>query len=132
MAIDENRLARLPATLRPVAALWLRRLEETQGGASLPAGVEDQLLRVVAVSEFAGNALLRDWDYWRGRLERLSTPADPGELREFAADPGHGDASIDEVKARLRRFRHRYLLGLLWREVAGTAALAETLESLSA
>ena len=131
MVIDDNRLARLPGTLRPAAALWLQRLEETQGSASLPADVEDQLLRVVAVSEFAGNALLRDWGYWQGRLERLSSPPDPGELREFAADPGHGDASIDEVKARLRRFRHRYMLGVLWREVAGTAALAETLEALS-
>ncbi len=131
MTIDEDRLARLPGTLRPSAALWLQRLEETHAGASLPAGFEDQLLRVVAVSEFAANALLRDWNYWQGRFERLVAPPDPRELREFAADPGHGDAGIDEVKARLRRLRHRYMLGVLWREVAGTAALEETLEALS-
>jgi glutamate-ammonia-ligase adenylyltransferase len=39
---------------------------------------------------------------------------------------------MDEIKSRLRRFRHRYLLHVLWREVAGKAALAETLEALSA
>jgi len=131
MAIDENRLARLPGTLRPAAALWLQRLEETHAGACLPAGVEDQLLRIVAVSEFAGNVLLRDWDYWQGRFERLAAPPDLRELHEFAADPGHGDAGIDEVKARLRRLRQRYMLGILWRELAGTAALADTLEALS-
>ena len=132
MAIDANRLVRLPETLRPAAALWLRRLEETQGSADLPADVEDPLLRVVAVSEFAGNALLRDWGYWQGRLEQLAAPPEPRELREFAAEQGRGDADIDAVKARLRRFRHRYLLRLLWREVAGTASLTETLEALSA
>jgi glutamate-ammonia-ligase adenylyltransferase len=131
MTIDENRLARLPETLRSAAILWLRRLEEMQGSAGLPADVEHQLLRVVAVSEFAGNALLRDWDYWHGRLARLASPPDPRELRAFADETGRSDVSIDEVKARLRRFRRRYMLGLLWREVAGTATLAETLEALS-
>ena len=132
MAIDENRLQRLPETLRPAASLWLRRLEETQGSDSLPADVEETLLRVVAVSEFAGHALLRDWDHWQGRLGRLAAPPDPGELGEFAAGMNGGDAGIDAVKARLRRFRNRYLLRLLWREVAGTTTLAETLGGLSA
>jgi glutamate-ammonia-ligase adenylyltransferase len=132
MDIDENRLLQLPETLRPAATLWLRRLEEVQGSPDLPADSEDQLLRIVAVSEFAGNALLRDWGYWHGRLEQLSSAPDPRELREFADEPSHGNAGGDEVKARLRRFRHRYMLRLLWREVAGTATLAETLEALSA
>ena len=131
MAIDENRLQRLPETLRPAAFRWLQRLEEVQGSDSLPEDVEDTLLRVVAVSEFAGHALLRDWGYWQDRLERLASPPDPRELSEFAAGTNGADPGIDVVKARLRRFRHRYLLRLLWREVAGTATLAETLEGLS-
>jgi glutamate-ammonia-ligase adenylyltransferase len=131
MAIDENRLQRLPETLRPAAFRWLQRLEEVQGSDSLPEDVEDTLLRVVAVSEFAGHALLRDWGYWQDRLERLASPPDPRELSEFAAGANGADPGIDVVKARLRRFRHRYLLRLLWREVAGTATLAETLEGLS-
>ena len=131
MAIDENRLQRLPETLRPAAILWLQRLEEVQGSTSLPGDVEDTLLRVIAVSEFAGHALLRDWDYWQGRLERLVSQPDPRELDQFAAGANGADDGIDAVKAGLRRFRHRFLLRLLWREVAGTATLAETLEGLS-
>jgi glutamate-ammonia-ligase adenylyltransferase len=131
MAIDEDRLRRLPEALRPVVALWFDRLEEAQGTVNLSAADADLLLRVVAVSDFAGGVLLRDWDYWRDRLGELSSPVDPHALRETADGAGGSQASVDEVKSRLRRFRHRYMLGVLWREVAGTATLAETLGALS-
>jgi glutamate-ammonia-ligase adenylyltransferase len=132
MSIDEDKLGRLPEALRPVVSLWFDRLEEAHGSPDLAGDIEDQLLRVVAASEFAGNALLRDWDYWKGRLEQLSSPPDLRGLQEFARDVGSGGASIDEVKSRLRRFRHRYMLNVLWREVAGVAELDETLGALSA
>ena len=132
MPIDDDKLRRLPETLRPVVARWFDRLEETHGSPDLAGDSEDQLLRVVAVSEFAGNVLLRDWDYWQERLQRLSSPPDPDELRAFADDVGNSAESVDDVKSRLRRFRHRYMLGVLWREVAGTAELGETLGALSA
>ena len=132
MAIDEHRLDELPEALRPAVARWFERLEETHGSAELATDVEDQLQRVVAVSEFAANVLLRDWEYWQSRLQQLALPPDPEVLNEFAGDLAASEAGIDEVKSRLRRFRHRFMLQILWREVAGTAELAETLGALSA
>ncbi len=131
MAIDEDRLRRLPEALRPIVALWFDRLEEAHGAVDLPVDSADLLLRVVAVSEFAAGVLLRDWDFWRDRLDELSSPADPRTLRAFADEGGGSEASADQVKSQLRRFRHHYMLGVLWREVAGTATLAETLGELS-
>ena len=132
MAIDADRLDELPEALRPAVARWFERLEETHGSVELAADVENQLQRVVAVSEFAANVLLRDWDYWQSRLQQLASPPDREVLNEFAGDLAASEVGIDEVKSRLRRFRHRYMLQILWREVAGTAELAETLGALSA
>ncbi len=132
MLIDDDKLSRLPEPLRPVVSRWFERLVEAHGSPQLAGDVEEQLLCVVAASEFAGNTLLRDWDYWQGRLERLSLPPDLHGLQEFARDVGRDGASVDAVKSRLRRFRHRYMLNVLWREVAGTAELDETLGALSA
>jgi [glutamine synthetase] adenylyltransferase / [glutamine synthetase]-adenylyl-L-tyrosine phosphorylase len=132
MAIDEDRLDGLPEALRPVVARWYERLEETHASINLAADVENQLLRVVAVSDFAGSTLLRDWEYWQSRLEQLESPPDPEVLNRFADELAASEAGIDEVKSRLRRFRHRYMLHVLWREVAGTAEVAETLGALSA
>ena len=58
MPIDDDKMSRLPDALRPVVSLWFDRLEEAHGRPALAEDIEDQLLRVVAVSEFAGNALL--------------------------------------------------------------------------
>ena len=132
MAIDEHRLGELPETLRPAVARWFDRLEEAHGSVDLAADVEDELLRVVAVSEFAANALLRDWTYWQDRLELLASPPDRAVLNRFVDELATSETDVDDVKSRLRRFRHRYLLHVLWREVAGKAQLSETLEALSA
>jgi len=131
MAIDDDRLDGLPETLRPSVSRWFERLEEMHGSQSLGADVEDQLLRVIAASEFAGKVLLTDWPHWCGRLEQLSSRAGPQELEGLVDDPALRELGIEEVKSRLRRLRHRCLLGVLWREIAGTATLEETLAALS-
>jgi glutamate-ammonia-ligase adenylyltransferase len=132
MALDEHRLGELPEALRPAVTRWFDRLEEAHGTIDLAAGVEDQLLRVVAVSEFASNAMLRDWAYWQDRLEQLASPPDRDALKKFADDLATSEAGLNEVKSQLRRFRNRYMVHVLWREVAGTAELTETLGMLSA
>jgi glutamate-ammonia-ligase adenylyltransferase len=132
MAISEDKLRQLPETLRPAVSRWFDRLEEAHGNIALASDVEDQLLRVVAASEFAARVLLRDWDYWRNRLRELATPADSHELVAFADGVATSEAAVGEVKSQLRRFRDRYMLGVVWREIAGTAALTETLGALSA
>ena len=56
---------------------------------------------------------------------------DARALSEFAATIASGEEPVDAVKSSLREYRHRYLLHVLWREVAGTARLEETLGALS-
>ena len=58
MAISEDRLRQLPGTLRPAVSRWFDRLGETYGSITLAPEVEEQLLRVVAASEFAAAVLL--------------------------------------------------------------------------
>ncbi len=121
----------MPATLAPAVRLWLERLDERQAGAlaalEATSGVVANLLRLVAVSEFAGQWLLRDWPWFAGALaeQRFASPPVPESGELAAADDEAG------FKSLLRRLRHRSLLHVLWRELDGSAGLAETLSSLS-
>src|SRR5690606_5353154 len=86
------------------------------------------LLRLVACSEFAGSAVIRDWEWFAdaalgGRLAQPPRTA----VRHVRFEDGD-----DAVKRQLRKFRHRKLLHILWRDLAGAATVAETLSSLSA
>ena len=56
---------------------------------------------------------------------------DPVELEEFASSIATSPESIDMVKQQLRRYRNRYLLKILWREVEGLASLDDSLLALS-
>ena len=132
MVSTDDRLAQLPGMLRPVVERWLERLAEQHGTVSIPDDSFAILTRVVAVSEFAGNALLRDWDYFHDCLESVAEMPGDDALREFAAEIAASDTSIDEVKAKLRRYRHRYLVRVVWGEVARTVELSDTLSALSA
>ena len=64
-------------------------------------------------------------------LDSLSAEGGGQALGEFAAEIANGDADIDGVKSQLRRFRNRFMLGVLWREVQQQADLDDTLQALS-
>ncbi len=124
--VDISGIEALPELLRAPVRLWCERfLERYPGELGEPGAVREQLLRLVACSEFAGNVLLREWPWFR---ERLAAPGTPPELH---FDPGAAAAEPDAVKRRLRRFRNRRLLHILWCETAGESGTAATLESLS-
>jgi len=131
MATNDDKLQQLPPELRPAVARWFDRLATEHGVQNVAGEAEAKLVPVLAVSEFAGNTLLRDWDVLGNRFADFETAPDPAELRRFANEIAASEADLEEVKSRLRRFRHRYMLHVLWREVAGSAELAETLEALS-
>jgi glutamate-ammonia-ligase adenylyltransferase len=61
----------------------------------------------------------------------FSNVADINELEGFVTTVATSDADIAAVKSELRRFRNRYLLRVLWREVHQLADLDETLLQLS-
>jgi glutamate-ammonia-ligase adenylyltransferase len=119
-------IAALPKALRGPTALWFERAESEHGPLSLPGDIPSRLVRLVACSDFAAGVVLRDWDWFAQHCETFAMPPDSGALRELVADIA---ASADEVGAaqqRIRRFRHRWLLQLLWREIGGQARLEET------
>ena len=128
----ENTVARhiagLPALLRPPVTLWFERLAEQEQ--TLPDEDIAPVVRLVACSEFAARVLLREFPWFAEHAGSFSGIAG-NELEDFVNAVSDSDADISAVKAELRRFRHRYLLRVLWREVQGLADLDETLEQLS-
>lgn len=106
----------MPAELQVPVENWLRRYDEDEH--------VDALVRLVGCSEFAGTVVLREKEWFLQNVSTFTEPPDPDCLEAFI-DNG------DEIQSRLRQFRNRYMLHVLWREVFGLADLDETLSSLS-
>jgi glutamate-ammonia-ligase adenylyltransferase len=115
----EADLNSIPNELHEQVRLWLQRYGET-------AHV-DKLAKLVACSDFAGAVVLKEKEWFRDYVDSFSEPPEIEALDTLVAD----DATFDQAKALLRRFRNRYMLHVVWREVFGLAALDETLTSLS-
>ncbi len=109
----------LPEALREPVATWLERYGKQPHA--------EALQRLVACSEFAGTIVLRDTPWFLDNLSGFDQPPDAAGLESFA---GEAD-DVESVKRLLRRYRNRFLLHVLWREVFGLASLDETLTSLS-
>lgn len=124
-------LRRLPAELQDVALLQLERFAAAADRPPIPDEMLETLLRLLACSEYAANTFQREWEWFFAQREALQSPPDESGLAAFTKRIAASALSPDEVKAEIRRYRHRYLLHVLWREFAGTADLAETLVSLS-
>ncbi len=119
----------LPEELRPVVILWLERL--TTQGTEVPEELLAPVVRLVACSEFAAKVVLRESSWFMENALSFSAPFDATELDRFADTISASDFEVARVKSELRRFRNRYLLRVLWREVHGYADLDETLQQLS-
>lgn len=122
----------LPEPLRQPLTLWLERFLQCH-----PVGLKwfaddsprgRDLLKLVACSEFAGAAVIRDWE-WFATAALDGWPAQAPETKMRLPTTDGTDA--DSVMRRLRQFRNRKLLHILWRDLAGVAGVAETLQSLS-
>ncbi len=130
-------IASLPEELDDVVSLWSERLESSHPGSVADLGsapdFEAGITKLVAVSEFAANLIIREWP-WILSIRDSGAFQRPPDIRELQAFTAEVSASADEVgsmKRRLRRFRNRWLLQVLWTDVSGTASLAETLKALS-
>ena len=121
----------LPPELRAIALRQLDRYAEAADRPPIPDDMRDPLLRLLACSEYAAKTFQREWAWLLARREALQAAPDVAELAAFAERIAASKLAPDEVKAEIRRYRHRYLLHVLWREFAATAELAETLTSLS-
>lgn len=113
----------VPGPLRESVGLWLERYGE--------GGPVADLIKLVACSEFAGAVVMREKDWFLDNVATFERAPDALQLNAFVAETAATDATVDDVQSRLRRFRNRYLLHVIWREVFGLADLDETLTSLS-
>lgn len=124
-------LKALPAPLHATVSLWFERHDELYPGTSVPSEMIEPLARLVAVSDFAASTSLKEWHWLVEQRELLHRVPDPGQVDEFVTDMAARDEPVDTAKKRLRHYRNRYLLHVLWREVGGIATLDETLAALS-
>jgi glutamate-ammonia-ligase adenylyltransferase len=124
-------LEALPPILREKAAHGLDRLEAVDIAGVINAGQLMPLLRLLACSEFAGAVLRREFDWFTENLQALDQPPSGPALQGFADEIASHTDSQDVAQRRIRRFRNRYMLHLLWREYAGSATLDETLHGTS-
>jgi len=108
-------VAKLPAELQSSVELWLERFGETEHS--------DALTRLVTCSEFAAIVVLRDKQWFLDNVAAFNAPPDTSTLDAFVGD--------DDIQSQLRRFRNRFMVHVLWREIFGLADLDETLVSLS-
>ena len=133
----QEMVAELPAELQGIATLWTERLHEQDAIAKhrLPEQARDReiLLRLVATSDFAARVLLREWSWFQtvlGGGEFCGRPQ-ANTIRQFIDDLKATAADEDIIKSRMRQFRNRQLIHILWRSIDGSANLQESLGSLS-
>jgi [glutamine synthetase] adenylyltransferase / [glutamine synthetase]-adenylyl-L-tyrosine phosphorylase len=100
--------------------------------ASAPAEVSASLPRVLAASDFVAESLTRDRRLLVALLGRgdLIRPLAPAELAGRAPELGAATPE-GEAQSALRRWRRHELVRIAWRDLAGWAALEETLADLS-
>ena len=110
----------LPPALEEVVSRWLDRFGDSAHA--------DKFERLAACSEFAASTVLRNREWFLDHVETFVDPPDATPLDTHAAPLDN----VEEAKAVLRRFRNRFMLHVLWREVFGLADLDETLRSLTA
>ena len=127
----------LPEELKDVVSQWAERLESSHPGgvdnvAATPHCVTE-LTKLVAVSEFAANVITREWPWVESCCENdtFRQPPDIDTLQAFAAEIAASTDDVGSTKRRLRQFRNRWLLQVLWRDLSGAARLSETLQGLS-
>jgi glutamate-ammonia-ligase adenylyltransferase len=123
----------LPEPLRPAVNLAWSEFAGKSAGRTLPAEIADSLASVWAASPFiAGHCARRPELLFdladSGRLLRGNGADEYRDLLCRALEDVGGEA---ELMAVLRRFRNREMVRIAWRDIAGWAALDETLLDVS-
>ncbi len=129
----------LPEELSDVVSLWTERLGSTHPGSIACIAPTPDLLasmtKLVAVSEFAANLIIRDWPWILSCRDNDSGaflhPPDIRTLDAFSAKISASTDNVGTIKHRLRQFRNRWLLQVLYRDLSGAASLNETLQALT-
>ena len=101
-------IASLPEELDDVVSLWSGRLESSHPGSvadlSSAPDFEAGITKLVAVSEFAANLIIREWPWVVSRRDSGAFHQPP-DIRELSAFTAEVSASADEVGSIKRRLR---------------------------
>ena len=124
----------VPELLRESLRRWCERAVEIDAlAASLAELVEPhrtELARVVSCSEFVAASLLHDAELMRWIVQHDAPPeattADHAMEAAVLAAP-----SVEAAEQRLRIWRRRAMVRIAWRDIAGRAAVEETLRAVS-
>ena len=124
----------VPEILRDPVARWWERAGRDGAlpgiYAALPGALQAELPRLVAASEFAASALIRD----PHALAWVSRHIEPPSARAANADYHQrvaAAATAADAQRILREWRRREMLRIAWRDIAGRAGVADTLRALS-
>ena len=136
MGLATTSLSRIPEVLRPSVKNVLDRLDEFPAIQNLFNEDEQftkTFFQVIPCSSFVADSLLRYPDHVpdlvkSGRLYR-SNKTD--ELSQIFDSPRESVSTEPEKLHQLRSVRHRELVRITWRDIAGWASIEETLQDLS-
>jgi glutamate-ammonia-ligase adenylyltransferase len=112
---------------------WLEQPEAAEAAAGFSPEFVVRTLRVWEGSEYVAQSCLRDPALLpmlqaSGLLDR---PCRPGELAHMLRERLSQVTEEEELQRSLREFRRNQMVRIIWRDLAGEAPLAETLEELS-
>jgi glutamate-ammonia-ligase adenylyltransferase len=128
-------LPSLAEILREPAGLWWERAQLVEplheAYLSLPAARREELPRVIAASEFAGSALIQDPGALAWIAQHWVPDSASAANGEFERDAASATDPSDSQR-RLRRWRRREMLRIVWRDVVGAASVRDTLRDVSA
>jgi [glutamine synthetase] adenylyltransferase / [glutamine synthetase]-adenylyl-L-tyrosine phosphorylase len=117
-------LESVPEELRDSVVRWWERAgaraEFAERYRTLSDSHRAQLPRIVAASEFAAQALIQD-----------PAALAPGGLNAHYEQQVAAAQSVEQALFLLREWRRREMVRIAWRDIAGTAAVAETLQAVS-
>lgn len=135
--MDSNFHPDVPSELHPALEKALERLQQQEiwpGIIRRDARVAETLHRVIACSEYVADVLARYPETLTELLVdgRMHRPLDSGELELVFLSGSDEQESEEQFMRRLRRFRHRELMRIVWRNLAGWSLTTEMLAELSA
>ena len=114
----------VPEELRETVERWWERAstqaEFADSYRALPESQRAQLPRVVAASEFVAQALIQD-----------PAAMAPGGANDHYEEQVVAAQSAEQALFLLREWRRREMVRIAWRDISGTAAVAETLQAMS-
>jgi glutamate-ammonia-ligase adenylyltransferase len=135
--MTKSNTAEVPAELIPALEKALERLESVEAWPEIIGRDKDlaaTLNKVLACSEYAADILARYPNVLEALIVsgRMHRPLESGELEPlFLLDTPDNETETQYMR-RLRLFRHRELVRIIWRDLSGWSDCAETLRELSA